>query len=176
MQIHVAPAYLVRGGLERIEGHGFTINTTFLRPESVGEVRAASPDPSREPLIDPRYFSHPLDRKMSLTQIRTTREILAQSAIAPLIADERMPGKHLQTDHELWSYVREYGGCDYHPVGTCRMGADEKSVVDTELRVRGIDGLRVVDASIAPTAISGNTMAPTMAIAEKAADLIKSAI
>jgi choline dehydrogenase-like flavoprotein len=175
MQIHIAPAFVVRGGLERIEGHGFTINTTYLRPKSRGEVRISSPNPSDEPLIDPRYASHPEDREMALTQIRTVRGILSQPSMAALISDERMPGKHLQTDEELWSYVREYGGCDYHPVGTCRMGPDESSVVDTELRVRGIEGLRVVDASIAPTAISGNTMAPTMAIAEKAADLIKAA-
>lgn len=179
MQIHIAPAYVVRGGRnpeDRIAGHGFTINTTFLRPKSVGEVRIASSDPNDQPLIDPRYFSHPQDREMSLRQIRTVREILRQPSMARLVADEQLPGSHRQTDEELWNYVREYGCCDYHPVGSCRMGPDETSVVDTELRVRGMDGLRVVDASIAPTSISGNTMAPTMAIAEKAADLIKAAL
>ena len=178
MQIHIAPAFVVRGGVnpeDRIPGHGFTINTTFLRPKSRGEVRIPSADPNDEPLINPRYFSHPEDRQMSLTQIRTTREILRQPSMARIIADERFPGSHLQTDEELWDYVKEYGCCDYHPVGSCRMGPDDASVVDTQLRVRGVTGLRVVDASIAPTPISGNTMAPTMAIAEKAADLIKAA-
>lgn len=175
MQIHIAPAFVVRGGQDRMDGHGFTINSTFLRPESVGSVTVASNNPSTPPLIDPQYFAASRDREMALQQIRTIREILSTSPMAGYVADERLPGPQNQTDDELWGYVRQYGCCDYHPVGSCRMGIDDAAVVDPQLRVRGIEGLRVIDASIAPTAISGNTMAPTMAIAEKGADMLKHA-
>jgi choline dehydrogenase len=174
MQIHIAPAYVVRGGQTRLDGHGFTINSTFLRPESTGAVTLASADPGAEPLIDPQYLSAERDRQMALRQIRTIRKILAQPEIAGFVKDERLPGPAAQSDEELMAYVRQYSCCDYHPVGTCRMGAGEDSVVDPQLRLRGVKGLRVIDSSVMPTLISGNTMAPTMMIAEKGADLVKS--
>ncbi|MEU3980885.1 GMC family oxidoreductase N-terminal domain-containing protein [Streptomyces sp. NPDC026672] len=174
MQIHIAPATVVRGGQTRLEGHGFTVNSTFLRPESVGSVGLASADPTAEPLIDPRYLSAPRDREMAVRQVRTIREVLARPEIAHFIKEERLPGSQLRTDEEIMSYVRQYASCDYHPVGTCRMGTGEDAVVDPRLRLRGLDGLRVVDASVMPKLVSGNTMAPTMMIAEKGADLIKS--
>jgi choline dehydrogenase-like flavoprotein len=173
MQIHIAPATVIRGGQTRVKGSGFTINSTFLRPESVGTVRLASADPFAEPLIDPRYLGEAKDREMALLQIRTIREVLAQPAIAQYIKEERLPGAAARTDEELMAYVRQYASCDYHPVGTCRMGNGVDAVVDQTLKVRGIDRLRVVDASIMPRLVSGNTMAPTMMIAEKGADLIK---
>jgi choline dehydrogenase len=156
-----------------MDGHGFTVNTTFLQPRSVGSVSLASPDRNADPVIDPNYLSDPEDREMSLRSIRTVREILNQNDIARYIKVERLPGSAARTDAEIMAYVRQYACCDYHPVGTCKMGSDEMAVVDTELRVHGLDGLRVVDASIMPVLISGNTNAPTMMIAEKAADIIK---
>jgi choline dehydrogenase-like flavoprotein len=175
MQIHIAPALVVRGGQTRLDGPGFTVNSTFLRPESRGSVRPASPDPTAEPLIDPRYLDAPRDREMTLLQIRMIREVLAQPDMAPYIKDELLPGSRAGTDDELMAYVRQYASCDYHPVGTCRMGTGDDAVVDPQLRVRGLTGLRVIDASIMPKLVSGNTMAPTMMIAEKGADLVKSA-
>jgi choline dehydrogenase-like flavoprotein len=138
-------------------------------------VTLASADPSAEPLIDPRYLSASRDREMALLQIRTIREVLAQPDIARFIKDERLPGTGCQTDEELMSYVREYACCDYHPVGTCRMGIGPDAVVDPQLRVRGLANLRVIDSSIMPKLTSGNTMAPTMMIAEKGADLLMTA-
>lgn len=173
MQIHIAPAMVVRGGQTQLEGHGFTVNSTFLRPESVGSVRLASSDPLDEPLIDPNYLDAERDREMALTQIRTIREVLAQPEMKRFIKHERLPGADAQTDEQLMGYVRQYASCDYHPVGTCKMGSDELSVVDDQLRVHGLEGLRVIDASIMPRLVSGNTMAPTMMIAEKGADLVK---
>jgi choline dehydrogenase-like flavoprotein len=173
MQIHLAPATVVRGGQTRLPGNGFTINSTFLRPRSVGSVRLASADPADEPLIDPCYLSEPKDREMAVRQVRTIREILGQPEMARYIDRERLPGADVGTDEQILTYVRQYGCCDYHPVGTCRMGTDEDAVVDPDLRVRGLRHLRVVDASIMPRLTSGNTMAPTMMIAEKGADLVR---
>ncbi|WP_233858437.1 GMC family oxidoreductase [Paraburkholderia sp. HD33-4] len=173
LQVHIAPALVVRGGQTRLDGYGFTINSTFLRPRSVGSVTLASSDPRAEPLIDPNYHSDPKDREMSLVSVRTIREVASQPAIARYVQEERLPGATAQTDEAIMAYVRQYACCDYHPVGTCKMGNDSQSVVDSQLRVRGLDGLRVVDASIMPVLISGNTNAPTMMIAEKAADMIK---
>jgi choline dehydrogenase-like flavoprotein len=173
MQIHIAPAMVVRGGQTELDGFGFTINSTFLRPESVGSVRLATNDPSAEPLIDPQYLSAARDQEMALLQIRTIREVLTQPSIAKYIAEERLPGTSLQTDAELMAYVRQYASCDYHPVGTCRMGTGDDAVVDPTLKVLGLAGLRVIDSSIMPRLTSGNTMAPTMMIGEKGADLVK---
>jgi choline dehydrogenase len=173
MQIHVAPATVIRGGQTRVEGNGFTVNSTFLRPESTGTVTLASANPAAEPLVDPRYLSEPRDREMAIRQVRTIREVLAQPEMAKYIKDERLPGSSAQTDAEIMSYVRQYASCDYHPVGTCRMGTGDDAVVTPDLKVRGLSGLRVIDASIMPNLVSGNTMAPTMMIAEKGADLVK---
>lgn len=173
LQIHIAPAMVVRGGQTRLDGHGFTVNSTFLRPESVGSLTLASSDPVAEPLIDPRYLESSRDREMAMVQIRTIREVLAQPEMAPYIEHELLPGPRAQTDAELMAYARQYASCDYHPVGTCRMGTGEDAVVDPQLRIRGLGNLRVIDASIMPRLVSGNTMAPTMMIAEKGADLVK---
>ena len=172
-QIHIAPAFVVRGGQTRLDGHGFTINTTFLRPRSVGSVTLRASDPAAEPIIDPNYHADPFDREMSLRSIRTVREILAQKEIAKHIKVERLPGPEARTDAEIMAYVRQYACCDYHPTGTCKMGVDAQAVVDSHLRVHGLEGLRVVDASIMPMLPSGNTNAPTIMIAERAADLIR---
>ena len=174
MQTHIAPAFIVRGGQTKLDGGGgFTVNTTFLRPRSRGSLRLRSADPRDEPLIDPNYLDHPEDRRMALTCLRTVREIVGPAPRARYSAAARRPGPAAGTDGELMDYVRQYACCDYHPVSTCRMGLDEDAVVDAELRVRGVDALRVVDSSIMPALTSGNTNAPTMMIAEKAADMIK---
>jgi len=175
LQIHIAPALVIRGGQTRLRTHGFTINSTFLRPESRGSLTLASADPSAEPLVNPNYLAEPRDREMALVQVRTIREVLAQSVIARFIKDELLPGRKAQTDDEIMAYVRQYASCDYHPVSTCRMGNDEAAVVDAQLRVRGLEGLRVIDSSVMPRLISGNTMAATMMIAEKGADMLKTA-
>jgi choline dehydrogenase len=167
MQIHIG------GGQTHVPGPGFTINSTFLRPQSVGRITLASADPTAPPLIDPNYHDDPLDRQMSVAQVRTIREVLAQPEMAPFIKEELLPGRDAVSDEAILAYARQYASCDYHPAGTCKMGADDEAVVDPRLRVHGIDRLRVVDASIMPRLVSGNTMAPTMMIAEKGADLIK---
>ena len=133
-------------------------------------------DPSTPPAIDPRYVSAARDREMALHLIRTIREVLAQPDMVRHIEQERLPGAQARSDDEFMAYLRQYASCDYHPVGTCRMGDDPDSVVDAKLRVHGLVGLRVIDASIMPKLVSGNTMAPTMMIAEKGADMVKSAM
>jgi choline dehydrogenase-like flavoprotein len=110
---------------------------------------------------------------MALKSVRIIREVLAQSEIAKFIKVERLPGPSAKSDEEIMSYIRQYACCDYHPVGTCKMGVDEMSVVDPQLRLRGIERLRVIDSSIMPVLISGNTNGPTMMIGEKGADLIR---
>jgi choline dehydrogenase len=173
LQVHIAPALVVRGGQTQIPGPGFTVNTTFLRPRSRGTVALQSADPAAMPLIDPNYHGDPFDREMSLRAVRITREVLAEAPIAGLIADEILPGQAAKSDADIMAYVRQYACCDYHPVGTCKMGTDDSAVVDPQLRVRGIDGLRVIDSSIMPVLLSGNTNGPTMMIGEKGADLVK---
>lgn len=175
LQIHVAPATVVRGGQFQIDGHGFTVNSTFLRPRSRGTVRLRSSNPADEPLIDPSYLADPYDRQMATASVRTIRKILSQPAIAPLIDHERLPGAPAESDEAIMNYVRQFACCDYHPVGTCKMGSDRLAVVDPNLRVHGLTGLRVVDSSIMPVLPSGNTNAPTIMIGEKAADLIRAA-
>ncbi|URK89564.1 GMC oxidoreductase (plasmid) [Rhizobium sp. RCAM05350] len=164
---------VVRGGQTRLDGHGFTINTTFLRPKSIGSISLRSSNAADEPLIDPNYHGDEYDRRMSLTSIETTREILSQPAIAKYIKIERLPGPEAKSKEDIMAYIRQYACCDYHPVGTCKMGVDEEAVVDPQLRVRGVRGLRVADSSIMPVLLSGNTNGPSMMIGEKAADLIK---
>ncbi|MCB9992096.1 MAG: GMC family oxidoreductase N-terminal domain-containing protein [Hyphomicrobiaceae bacterium] len=175
LQIHVAPALVVRGGQTKVKGPGFTVNSTFLRPKSKGSIRLKSSDPRDEPLVDPNYLGEAEDRAMAIKSVRIIREVLGQSAISEFIASERLPGPAARSDEEIMAYVRQYACCDYHPVGTCKMGVDEMAVVDPQLRVRGVEGLRVIDSSIMPVLTSGNTNAPTIMIGEKGADLLKSA-
>ncbi len=173
LQIHVAPATVVRGGLTQIKGYGFTVNSTFLRPRSKGTVSLRSDNPFDEPLVDPNYLNDPHDQAMAVASVRKIREILAQPAIAPLIDFERLPGGDAQTDEQILAYARDFACCDYHPVGTCKMGTDDEAVVDPKLRVHGIEALRVIDSSVMPVLISGNTNAPTIMIGEKGADLLR---
>lgn len=153
--------------------HGFSIAFYVSRPASRGQISLASADPLDQPEIDPNYLSDPADMVEFVAGLRRLREISAAPPLSDLVSKEVGPGDTCQSDEELAAYVRDRGsGTIFHPVGTCQMGNDSLAVVDPELKVHGIDGLRVVDASIMPTLIGGNTNAPTIMIAEKAADMI----
>ena len=154
-------------------GHCFSILPTLLYPKSRGDVRLASADPSDAPLIDPAYLSEPQDLQFFLRSVRLVREICAHPVMGDHLAEELDPGVDRSTDEELAAEIRVRAGTVYHPVGTCKMGVDDAAVVDPELRVRGIDGLRIADASIMPEVTGSNTNAPSMMIGERAAALIQ---
>jgi choline dehydrogenase len=156
----------------RVEKDGFTLHACQLRPESRGEVRLAGPDPFAEPVIDPRYLSAERDRATMRDAVKICRTIFRQAPLDALRGDELRPGARVVTDAEIDAYIRATAETIYHPVGTCRMGTDDAAVLDASLKVRGINGLRVVDASAMPTLIGGNTNAPVIMMAEKAADMI----
>ena len=151
---------------------GVTCPVIVLRPESRGTVRIKSTDPREPPAIQPRYLSAAKDRDTTVAGIRALRRIMAAPAIAPFIEAEHEPGPACASDDDLLDYVRRRGSTVYHPTSTCRMGDDPNAVVDARLRVHGIERLRIVDASIMPALVSGNTNAPTIMIAEKGADMI----
>ncbi len=151
---------------------GVTGNCVLLRPESRGYVRIKSADPREAPAIHPNYLATPKDRETIVAGVTVMRRIFQAPAMARHIAEEIEPGKQCDNDDELLDFIRRRGSTTYHPVGTCRMGQDQKAVVDERLRVRGFAGLRVVDASIMPAVVSGNTNAATIMIGEKGADMI----
>jgi choline dehydrogenase len=153
-------------------GHGFQITSVLLYPKSRGSIALASADPAAAPLIDPNLLAEPEDYLPVMRGLRLARRIFASPAFAPLKAQELLPGQDVQSDEEFRDYVRRTCSTVHHPAGSCRMGADPASVVDPELRVRSVQGLRVVDASIMPRVVGGNTNAPVVMIAEKAADMI----
>ncbi len=169
IQMHCLPAYVIDHGRLRVKGHGMTINTCHLRPRSRGSVTLRSADPTVLPAIDPAFLQDPYDWQVSLEGFRWGREMLATKAYAPYIKKEHMPGASVTSEKDIRTYVRKWAKTDYHPVGSCKMGEDDLAVVDQQLRVRGIDGLRVIDASIMPTLISGNTQATSIMIGEKGA-------
>ncbi|MHC4363757.1 MAG: GMC family oxidoreductase, partial [Planctomycetota bacterium] len=173
IQMHILPAMVVNAGRTYVPGHGITINTCVVRPKSRGSVTLASADPGQDPFIDPNFHDVEEDKKMSVAGVRLGREIISQGALKPYLGSERFPGPDAKTNDEILAYIRQYGSVDYHPVGTCKMGTDDMAVVDSNLRVHGIEGLRVVDASIIPTLISGNTNAPSIMIGEKGAAIIR---
>ena len=137
-------------------------------------VRITSADPFVPPAMQPHYLSTPEDRACAVAAIRYARTLAATSAVAPYVAEELRPGAAVQTDEEILHFAREYGATIFHPSGTCKMGpaSDPLAVVDDRLRVRGVTGLRVIDCSIMPTLVSGNTNAPVVMIAEKASDMV----
>ena len=177
IQFHILPATTdlkakaARMVLEREPG--LTLAPCQLRPESRGTIRIASPDPYAPPAIRPNYLSDPLDQQAAVAGLRWARRLADQPALAQAIDHEMVPGPNIETDERLLAYARATGSSLYHPVGGCRMGAGEGAALDGELRVRGVEGLRVVDASVMPRLVSGNTNAPVIMIAERAADLIR---
>jgi choline dehydrogenase len=154
---------------------GMTIGLYQCRPESTGSIHLKSPDPAAAPAIRPNYLADEIDRQTVVAGMKIARRIANNAALDRYRAHEMMPGEACQSDDDLLEFARKYGQTAYHVVGTCKMGRDPMAVVDDELRVHGVAGLRVVDASMMPTLVSGNTNAPVMMIAEKAADLIKAA-
>ncbi|RWM88541.1 MAG: alanine-phosphoribitol ligase [Mesorhizobium sp.] len=172
IQLHLGLGSGIEAGVEKLKNPGVTLNSAFLRPRSRGTVRLNSADPADHPLIDPNYWSDPYDRDMSIKGLRLAREIMRQKALAPYVLREVLPGPTLTSDDELFDYACRSSKTDHHPVGTCRMGHDAMSVVTPDLRLRGIEGLRVCDASVMPRIPSSNTNAPTIMVGEKGADLI----
>jgi choline dehydrogenase len=152
---------------------GFLQNCCQLRPESRGEILLRSPDATVYPAIHANYLSTDLDRRTLVEGLKLGRRIAARPAMQHWIEAEHLPGPEVQGDAALLEHARRYGGSIFHPSGTCKMGRDKMAVVDDSLRVRGIDTLRVADASIMPTVVSGNTNAACIMIGEKAADLIR---
>ena len=173
LQFHFGPVYYLTHSLERPRGHGFTVGPTQLCPASRGYIRLRSADPLAPPAIQPGYFSDPVDVATFLDGIRLARELAQARAFDKFRGAEVCPGTQVRSGEEFIQYLR--GGLEtlYHPVGTCKMGGDPLAVVDARLRVRGIEGLRVADASVMPAITSGNTNAPTILIAEKAAEMIR---
>ncbi|RUV03162.1 alanine-phosphoribitol ligase [Mesorhizobium sp. M6A.T.Cr.TU.017.01.1.1] len=172
IQLHLGLGSGIEAGVEKLKNPGVTLNSAFLRPRSRGTVRLNSADPADHPLIDPNYWSDPYDRDMSIKGLRLAREIVRQKALASYVLREVLPGPTLTSDDELFDYACRSSKTDHHPVGTCRMGHDAMSVVTPDLKLRGIEGLRVCDASVMPRIPSSNTNAPTIMVGEKGADLI----
>jgi choline dehydrogenase len=154
---------------------GFTCYAHPMRPESKGQVHITAADPHRPPAINFNFLSSPPDAELTVRAIRIARAIMTAPAMAPFRVTEAAPGAELTTDDEILDWVKKAAETTYHPVGTCKMGADPMAVVDSRLRVHGIEGLRVADASIMPTLTSGNTNAPSIMIGEKAADMVLNA-
>ena len=173
IQFHLGLGSGIEAGVAAMPNGGVTLNSAYLRPRSRGTVRLASADPLAAPLIDPNYWADTHDRDMSIRGLKLAQEIMRQSALKPMVSREVLPGPDVRTDDDYFAYACRNAKTDHHPAGTCRMGSDAAAVVDTRLRLRGIEGMRVVDASVMPRLISSNTNAPTIMIAEKAADMIR---
>ena len=172
VQFHFATLSAELAGAQPHPWPGFTMSVCQLRPESRGRVRIRSTHPQEAPSIRANYLSTELDRRCAIAGVRLARQLAQTSALMPYVAEEYRPGSAVATDEELLEFARNYGATIFHPAGTCKMGRDPMAVVDAELRVRGVENLRVVDCSIMPTLVSGNTHAPAVMIAEKAADLV----
>ncbi len=172
VQLHFVPAQLDDHGRNRLLGHGFTVHACVLHPHSRGRLLLRSASPDERPLIRPGYLSEPRDMDVLLEGIRLSREIIGAAPFRRFRGPEVFPGEQRTSRSDLIEMVRRKAETIYHPAGTCRMGADNESVVDGELRVRGVEDLRVADASIMPRLVGGNTNAPTIMIAERAADLV----
>jgi len=172
IQFHFLPAMVIEHGHVIAPGHGITLHTNCLRPESRGEVRLTSADPMAKPIVDPNYLSEEADLRVLLAALKRGREILNAPSFRSAIDVETHPGPNARSDDDLIGFIRGAAETDYHPAGTCRMGIDGDAVVDPQLRVHGVEGLRVCDSSIMPTLVSGNTNAPSIMIGEKGSDLI----
>ena len=174
VQFHLATLSSDMAGSPVHTFSGFTMSVCQLNPESRGHIRPKSPDPLAAPAIQPNYLSTPHDRATIVAGIRLARRLAATRALTPYVAGEYRPGPQAVSDDDLLEFARSRGATIFHPAGTCKMGpaTDALAVVDPQLRVHGLEGLRVVDCSVMPTLVSGNTNAPVIMIAEKAADMI----
>lgn len=173
IQLHLGLGTGIEHGVAAMPQGGITLNACYLRPRSRGSVRLQSADPARMPLIDPNYLADPLDREMSIRGLKLTQEILSQPALKDFILAQRLPGPEVRTEAEYFNFISQHSKTSHHCAGTCRMGIDPAAVVDPQLRLNGIAGLRIVDNSIMPRVISSNTNAAAIMIGEKAADMIK---
>lgn len=174
LQFHFLVGAGVEAGVPKIgSGSGVTLNSYALRPRARGSVTLRSANPKDLPIVDPNFLGDPYDLRISVEGLKQSREIMNQSALGRYVRKEHFPGANIHSQAELETYARQYGRTSYHPVGTCRMGGDVGSVVDPQLRVRGIAGLRICDSSVMPKLVNSNTNAPSVMIGEKAADLIK---
>jgi choline dehydrogenase-like flavoprotein len=173
LQLHFIVGKLVDHGRKTVLGHGYSCHVCLLRPRSRGSVRLRSADPLAAPSIDPNFLADPDDVRRLVRGFQAMRRILEQPALANLPGRELPNSAAARDEASIESFIRNNADTIYHPVGTCRMGSDALDVVDARLRVHGIAGLRVVDASIMPRIVGGNTNAPVIMIGEKAADLVK---
>lgn len=173
LQFHLGLGTGIEKGVQAMPQGGVTLNSCYLRPRSRGTVRLGSSDPATAPLIDPNYLQDPQDREMSIRGLKLTQAILSQAPLKPFIKAERLPGPDVKTEQDYYDFICEHSKTSHHCAGTCRMGSDPEAVVDTRLRLNGLDGLRIVDNSIMPTVISSNTNAAAIMIGEKAADMIR---
>jgi choline dehydrogenase len=172
IQIHFLPFSTDRMGEKLHSFSAFSASVCQLRPESRGSLRIRSADPAVPPEIRINYLATETDRTAFIEGFKILRQILAAPALNPYAVDEILPGSKVTSDEDILAFCRKTGSTVYHPTSTCRMGNDPLAVVDQRLRLRGIEGLRVVDASVMPDLMSGNTNAPTIMIAEKASDMI----
>jgi choline dehydrogenase len=173
IQLHLVNAVMIDHAKVQPDRDGFTIHACQLRPESRGTVKLASRNPFDAPRIDPNYLASDTDKRTMRDAVRMVRDIVKQEALDLYRGPEMRPGAHVRTDSEIDAWIRQTAETIYHPVGTVRMGADDKAPLDGELRVRGVEGLRVIDASVMPSLIGGNTNAPTIMIAEKISDAMR---
>ncbi|HET7335799.1 MAG TPA: choline dehydrogenase [Rhizomicrobium sp.] len=172
LQFHFITALMYDHTRKKADRHGFMAHVCQLRPESRGYISIRSTDPFAEPVIQPNYLEAEEDRRALREGVRLAREVFGQEAFDAYRGPELMPGAHVQNDDQIDAFVRKTAETIYHPVGTAKMGKGADAVVDSQLRVYGVEGLRVIDASVMPSLVSGNTNAPTIMIAEKAADMI----
>jgi choline dehydrogenase len=175
LELIFAPVPFIEHGLVKPPGHGITIGVVLLQPKSVGSITLRSPNPLDAPRIDPRYVSDPddADARLLVAGTRLAQRVMRAPALAPFAGAPMLPDHEPRTDDDLDAVVRRHAESLYHPVGTCRMGTDAMAVVDSQLRVRDVEALRVVDASVMPQIIRGHTNSPTVMIAEKGAAMIK---
>jgi choline dehydrogenase len=174
IQYHFAPAYFNEHGQDELDAHAMTLGPVLIAPRSRGSLRLRSANPAERPRIRGNHLTEPEDVASLVAGVRLAREIAATGPLAEAAGRELFPGPEVDDDdEEIEADLRRRVELLYHPVGTCRMGADDEAVVDPELRVRGVEGLRIADASVMPLIPGGNTHAPTVMVAEKASDLIR---
>jgi len=174
LQFHFLAGAGAEEGVESVaSGSGITLNSYTLRPKSRGTVKLRSSDPAANPIVDPNFLAEPDDLKTSAEGVRISREIFRQQSLQKYIKRMHLPDDDVQSQADFEAYARQYGRTSYHPTCTCKMGVDEMAVVDPELRVRGLEGIRICDSSVMPSLIGSNTNAPTIMIGEKASDLVR---